>query len=174
VAVATTLADNLNGYGLRVRSDGAGSYANTKQIQSLIQGTTGDWTLTTYTTTPRGFVGSNRTVFFDLTEPVAPGNPPPPFQTASVQAHLIAKCHLVGVGMTSMAAGTTVACPGVFRFQAPNGLWYRLGFQPENYPEVNRMNVTCLSADSGGCEQWTVTPEGTTTTGSDPNPKNVN
>ena len=81
---------------------------------------------------------------------------------------------MVGVDMTSMAVGMTVACPGVFRFQAPNGLWYRLGFQPENYPEVNRMNVTCLSADSGGCKQWTVTPEGTTTTGSDPNPKNVN
>ena len=33
-----TIADNRNGYALRVRSDGAGSYVSTKQIASLIVG----------------------------------------------------------------------------------------------------------------------------------------
>jgi hypothetical protein len=169
--VTTTIADSQNGNPFRVESDLKGSYVNTKLIQSLIQGSPGDWILTTY---GPNSAPSNRTVFFDLTEPVSSSNPVPPFETAYVQSHLIAKCHLVNVGFLQIPAGTTVQCPGSFRFQAPNGLWYRLGFQPNNYPGVNPMNVTCNTADAGGCKLWTITPSGTTLTGTDPNPKNIN
>ena len=65
-------------------------------------------------------------------------------------------------------------CPGSFRFEAPNGRSYRFSFQPANFPEVNRMKFTCLGSDSIGCKLWTLTPSGTTDTGADPNPKNLN
>jgi hypothetical protein len=168
--VTTTIADSQNGSPFRVESDLKGSYVNTKLIQSLIQSST-DWTLTTY---GPNFSPSNRTVFFDLTEPVSSGNPVPPFENAYVQSHLIAKCHLVNVEFLQIPVGTTVQCPGGFRFQAPNGFSYRLSFEPNNYPGVNPMNVTCNTADSGGCNLWTIAPSGTTLTGTDPNPKNVN
>lgn len=169
-SVTTTIADMQNGYLLRVESDLQGSYVNGKLVGSVIQGG-GDWALDTSSNPGRT---SARTVFFDLTEPVSSTNPLPPFQTAYVESHLIAKCHLVNIGFLQIPAGTTVQCPGSFRFLAPNGLTYRLGFQPDNYPEVNRMNVTCNAADSGGCKLWTIWPSGTTVTATDPLPKNRN
>jgi len=171
VPVITTIADSLGGYQPRIESDLKGPYVNTSQVQSVVQGI-GDWTLTTYY--GRNATASSRSVFFDLTEPVDTTNPPPPMTAGYVQAHLIAKCHLVNVGFLQIPAGTTVQCPGAFRFQAPNGLWYRLSFQPDNFPHVERMNVTCTSADSAGCKTWTIKPSGTTLTGTDPNPKNRN
>jgi hypothetical protein len=36
------------------------------------------------------------------------------------------------------------------------------------------MNVTCNSADSGGCNNWTIWPSGTMVTATDPLPKNRN
>jgi len=171
IPVTTTIADFQNASPLRVGSDGLGAYVTTRQVTSEIQGPTGDWIMVTYSG-PR-FTPSNRTVFFDLTEPASPNNPAPPFLTSVVQSQLIATCHKVNIAFLQIPVGTTVQCPGAFRFQAPNGLWYRLGFQPDNFPEVQRMNVTCNAADSGGCKLWTITPSGTTLT-TDPNPKNLN
>lgn len=168
-AVVTTIADAQNGWPLRVESDHLGSYTTTKQIDSEIQGG-GDWTLTTYSANSRP---SNRTVFFDLREPASPSITPP-FTTAYVQTHLIAKCDLVNVNMQTMHAGTTARCPGSFRFLAPNGLWYRFSFQPDNFPEVDYMNITCTATDSAGCKLWNIYPSGTNLTGSDPNCKNLN
>lgn len=171
--VTTTIDNSVNGYQVRVESDFKGSYVSTSQVSSLID-TLGDWSLTTYSTSRRGFTASTRSVFFDLTEPVASTNPLPPMQSGYVQAHLIAKCHLVNTGFLQIPAGSSVQCPGSFRFQASNGLWYRFSFQPENFPEVDRMNVTCDAADAAGCRLWTITPGGTAITATDPNPKNVN
>jgi hypothetical protein len=173
-AVTATIADSLNGFPLRVKSDGAGVYTNTTTTRSLIQGNTGDWELTTYTRDKRGnLIAGPRAVFFDLTEPVAPGNPPPPFQTSTLQAHLIAKCSVVGVNVLTIAAGTTASCPGDFRFDLSNTLAYRLSYAPNNFAEVNYMDITCLAADSKGCKQWTIATDGHALTGSDPNRKGV-
>jgi hypothetical protein len=169
--VTTTIADSLNAFPLRVESDHLGPYTNTSPTQSLIQGI-GDWEMTTYTV-KNTVVPGNRAVFFDLTEPVAAGNPAPPIQTATVQAHLIAKCHVVGINVLNIAQGTTVSCPGDFRFDLSNGTAYRLSYAPNNFPEVNYMDITCLAADSTGCRQWTIATDGKTLTGSDPNPKGV-
>jgi hypothetical protein len=46
--------------------------------------------------------------------------------------------------------------------------------QPENFPQVDRLRVTCLSKDAGGCKVWTITPSNSRVTGSDPNPKSLN
>lgn len=169
IAVTTTIADSLNGFPLRVRSDGLGPYTNTSPTQSLIIEPAGQWALTTYTIGHNGDIPGNRAVFFDLTEPVSPGNPPPPFQTATVQGHLIDKT----CNVSTIPVGTTTSCSGDFRFDMPNGLAYRLSYAPANFPEVNSMDIKCLAADSNGCSQWTVTTEGKTLTGNDPNPKGV-
>ncbi len=126
--------------------------------------------LTTYTGVK--FTPSGRKVYFDLTEPASDMNPAPPIGTAYLSAHLIAKCRLMNVNMFRMPTGLTVQCPGSFRFQAPNGSWYRLSFQPDNFPEVHRLNVTCLASDGGGCRQWSITPSGNPV-GLDPNAKNL-
>ncbi len=178
VNVTTTIADSQDGVGLLVGSDTQGAYVTTvvkKQeamssaIRSYSDGT--DWWLTTFGArqTPGG-----RSVFFSLTEPASPANPIPPFTTGYAQAHLIAKCRLVGVDMFRLTPGTAVDCPGAFRFQAEDGSWYRFSFQPENFPQVNRLRVTCLSSDSGGCKVWTIRPASTLVTGTDPNPKSLN
>jgi hypothetical protein len=172
-AVRTTIADALNSYPLRIASDSKGTYAPGKVLSSTID-TLGDWSLTTYATAATKITASDRTVFFDLTEPASPDNPIPPITAAYLQAHLIAKCHLVDVHFLNIPAGMTVQCPGTFRFLAPNGNWYRFSFQPENFPEVDRLSVTCEAADSGGCKLWTIASSGTTRTGTDPNPKSLN
>jgi len=172
--VTTTIADFGGGYPLRVGSDSLGSYVQTSEVASMIVGTTGDWVLTTYYRNKGNlFTPSNRSVLIDLTEPVTPGNPPPPFSLTNVQSSLMTACTRVGIHLPQIPVGTTALCPGHFRFEAANGLWYRLAMNNDNYPEVNPMKVTCNAADAGGCRNWTLRPSGTTLTGTDPNPKSV-
>ena len=179
VLVTTTIADSQNGSSLRVGSDTQGAYITTfnrkqeavsSSINRYLDGT--DWMMTTYygiNQTP-----SNRTVFFDLSEPATPDNPVPPIITGNGQAHLIAKCRLVNVDMYTLSPGASADCPGSFRFQVPDGSWYRFSFQPDNFPNVNRLRVTCVSADGGGCKVWTITPASSVVTGTDPNVKSRN
>jgi hypothetical protein len=169
--VTTTLSDAFDGSEFRVHSDFRGPYVNTKQIQSVIQGQTGDWILTTYSGV--NYTPSNRTVFFDLSEPVDPTTTAP-FTVGFLQSHLIAKCHMVNQDLFKLAKGVSVQCPGSFRFQVQDGRWFRLSFQPANFPEVNYLKVTCNAVDAAGCKLWNISPSGTVLTGTDPNPKNVN
>lgn len=173
IPVITMLADSQNDYPLRVGSDTEGAYFDTtKTIESEIQrySTGSDWMLKTYYGVRT--TASNRDVFFDLSEPASPDNPAPPdLGTGKVQANLFAKCRLVNIDMLALAAGASVDCPGLFRFQAPSGAWYRFSAQPENFPQVDRLRVTCISSDASGCKTWTITPSGTVLTGADPNPK---
>jgi hypothetical protein len=174
MAVTTTIANAQNGHSLRVGSDGQGGYVNTKQIESVVEHQTGgsDWLMSTYGAVYRG--PTNRTVLFDLTEPVSTGNPPPPISVALAQAFLATKCSDVNIDLLAISSGSTVQCPGAFHFQGPNGSWYRLSFRPEIYPEVNDMNVSCTAADTSGCKTWSITPNGNYLTGTDPNPKGIN
>ena len=169
IAATTTLADSLNGFQLRVRSDGGGAYTNTSPTQSIVDfGQGNNWMMTTYTLGRRGTTAGPRTVYFDLSEPVSAGNPPPPIQPGPQQAHLVTKCDMLAI-----ALNTTAPCTGDFRFDPTSTTAYRLSFAPNNYPEVNPFNVTCRAADSLGCSQWTLATSGTTSTGADPNPKGV-
>jgi hypothetical protein len=169
-----TFSDSENGYPLLVQSDGNGAYVQTREITNyLVQSSTGEstWQLTLYSG-PR-FTPSNRTLFFSLTEPVSSSNPPPPFVQANATAHVIAKCWEINVNLLALPVAGVTECPGTMRFQAPNGKWYRLAFQPNNYPEVDQIKLQCLSFDSLGCKSWQATPGGTALTGSDPNYKGV-
>lgn len=179
IPVTTTIADlGSTTVPLRVASDGKGAYpGGDAKVDSIIhrhlEGS--GWTLRTYYTAKRSFRGSSRTVWFDLTEPAAAGNPPAPIPApgAMLQAQLIANCHFVGVDMLAMAAGTSEVCPGVFRFQVGDGSWYRLSFSPETYPHVHPIQVTCTAVDTAGCKVWTLAPSGPPSSLDDPNPKNV-
>jgi hypothetical protein len=174
VPVLSTIADLANGQPLRVGSDGAGAYLTTSQVTSKILpfSSGSDWSLTTYYAKRGRLTASNRTATFDLSEQVTAGAFATPIDTPTAMPfHLIAKCSNVNVSLVGMSPGQSAACPGSFRFWAPNGLWYRMSFAQDNFA-VDPLKVTCVSADATGCKVWTVTPSGTTTTGTDPNPKN--
>jgi hypothetical protein len=85
--------------------------------------------------------------------------------------HLKVGCSNANVDLLRLTAGQTASCPGSFRFFAPDERWYRLGFNQDNYPEVDQIAITCNSADATGCKVWTLRPSGPPTLG-DPNPKN--
>jgi hypothetical protein len=177
IPVTVTLADvGDGGYPLRVQSDDLGAYVHSKTGTAIItfNRAGSDWQITTYYLSKSKYVPSNRTVLFDLSEQVTAGNFPTPIESPTyMPAHLIAKCSQVNVDMLQIPVGQSAFCPGAFRFWAPNGNWYRLSFQPENYPQVDPMRVTCQSSDPAGCKVWTITPGNTVLTGDDPNPKSL-
>jgi hypothetical protein len=172
VPVVAVLADSSNGVPLRVSSDGLGAYAPSSQLSSVVQPrpTGADWLMTTYYM-KRGSLTWTRRVMFDLTEQETAGAFPTPIAAPTVlAAHLKVGCSNAGVDMLRLTAGQTVSCPGSFRFLAPDGRWYRLGFNDGNYPGVDPLAVTCTSASVAGCTVWTANPSGPPT-GTDPNPK---
>lgn len=191
IQVTSSIADlGATGYPLLVQSDRKGTYVTqvvkrTKQVESiLIQGRYGtDWSLTTYYVERGAYQASARTVFFDLGELVTEGGfvtpvlgteAGLPVARGQVTAHLITKCSVANIDMLKIAPGATVSCPGSLRFRSPDGEWYRLSFQPDNYPQVDRFGVTCTRGDDTGCREWTIATGATTVTGSDPNVKSLN
>jgi len=132
IPVTVTIADTQNLYPMHVQSDVQGAYVNTKQVQSLILNGGGEWALTTYY--GRNFTPSNRTVFFDLTEPVSFSNPPAPIGTAYVQSHLIAKCALVKVDLMKIKTGAPAQCPGRSVFKRPAVFGTVSHFSPPIFP----------------------------------------
>lgn len=188
--VVTVIAnEGGSGHALSIQSDGKGAYVTKTvnravQVSSVIsQNSSGsDWTLTTYYTAKGGYVASDRSVFFDLREQVSTGSFVTPDMDASVAgaqefgrvtSFLQTRCSMNGINMLTIPVDATAVCPGALRFLGPDGQWYRLAFQPANYPDVEPFHVTCDAADATGCKTWTITPSGTTLT-SDDNPKGSN
>lgn len=190
--VTTTIADVGGSHALSVQSDRKGAYV-TKTVNRVTQVRSAidmfldgsDWSLTTYSYAAKGgYTASDRAVFFDLRERLVPGgfDTPQmgtdgrglPVEYGQVTSHLIVKCSNAGLDMLKIPVGGTAVCPGSLRFRAPSGQWYRFSFQPENYAGVDPFSVTCSAADATGCKVWSITPSGTTLTGSDPNAKGVN
>jgi hypothetical protein len=188
--VMTVIANEGGSHPLSVQSDNKGPYV-TKTVNRAVQvssvinrnanGT--DWSLTTYYTAKGGYVASDRSVFFDLREQVGWGSFATPDMDAAspgtteygrVSSFLQTRCSMNNIDMLTIPVGSTAICPGALRFLAPSGQWYRLAFQPANYPDVEPFKVTCDVADATGCKTWTITPSGTTLTGEDTNPKGLN
>jgi hypothetical protein len=186
IEVATTIADLGAGSPYRVQSDGQGLYVTTvvnkkTQVKNIliVKAAGTDWSLTTYVYERGTYAATDRTVFFDLSEPAREGTfPPPPMGVGYRPAHLTAKCSDVGVDMTKMVQDATVECPGAMRFWAEDGLWYRFSFAPDNFDGVDRFAVTCMSATLArgvsSCTRWALRPGTTRTTGTDPNTKSLN
>jgi hypothetical protein len=177
IKVTTTIADMAGEQPLRIGSDLQGAYvtkvvSKVMQVESILQATPNgyDFMLSTYYTSKGSILASNRTVFVDLRDQVRVGTiatpalgyvDGAPVLYGRVTAQFSAKCSRVNVDVTKMAEGATIECPGALRFRAPNNSWYRLSFQPDNYAAVDRINVTCTTADATGCRVWMLTPAGT-------------
>jgi len=149
---------------MQIRSDGADGYKNSKTVQSIIQGTAGDWVLdTNYATS------LTRSIFLDFSKPIIGsgpngGAPTPPFTVALVRARMISKCHEAGNSMFTIVNGQTVTCPMVASFSAGSS-FYRIHMTPNGdvypYPETDNVNITCTGTDVNfKCNQWRVEPNG--------------
>lgn len=164
VDIADFVVDSLgNNVALRVASDRVGLYPGDPNVTSQITPNSlgSFWSLTTYYNSKNTLKASTRRVWFDLTEPVPGQNPTPPVPPVSVgylQASLIANCYKDGVDLLTMGQDAVAYCRGLFRFQAPNGKWYRLAFQPQNYIETDKMQVSCTASSGGACSRWTISP----------------
>ncbi|MFS8085760.1 MAG: hypothetical protein ACMG6H_09035 [Acidobacteriota bacterium] len=145
---------------LRIQSDQLGAYRNSSSLQSLLQATLGDWVLDmlNYTSSPQ------RKVLIDLRDPI-PGSGPnggapiAPFAYQMVRARFITKCSEFGSDMRNIAGGATIYCPLAVAFDDPTGVRYRLAMNSNNFPEVNLVQVTCVTTNaSAKCNQWKVEP----------------
>lgn len=147
---------------LRVQSDQLGAYTNSRSLQSIIQGI-GDWELDmlNFSSSPQ------RKLLVDLRDPVpgsGPGGGAPiaPFAYQSVRARLISKCTEYGNNMRTIPGGATVNCPLAIAFDDAGGVRYRLAMNPNNFFEVNPVQITCVATDaSSKCNQWKIEPSAT-------------
>lgn len=144
---------------LRVQSDQAGSYKNSSSLQSVLQATFGDWVLDmiNFTSSPQ------RKALVDLRDPV-PGSlnggaPTPPFAYQLVRARFISKCNEYGGDMRTIPGGATIYCPLAIAFDDAGGVRYRLNMNPNNFPESNPVQITCVATDvNSKCNQWKIEP----------------
>jgi hypothetical protein len=162
----TPVSSTIDGLGidtlptLRIQSDQLGAYRNSSSLQSILQASLGDWVLDMlgYTSSPQ------RKVAIDLRDPV-PGSGPnggapvAPFAYQFIRARFIAKCSQYGVDMRNMQPNNVYPCPLAIAFDDASGVRYRLSMHANNFPEVNLMQVTCVTTDvSGKCNQWKMEP----------------
>lgn len=162
----TPVTSTIDGLGsdtlptLRIQGDQRGAYGNSNSLQSILQASLGDWVLDmlNYTSSPQ------RTVLIDLRDSV-PGSGPnggasvAPFAFQFVRARFIAKCSEYGVDMRNMHPNNLYPCPLAIAFDDASGVRYRLSMHANNFPEVNLMQVTCVTTDvSGKCNQWKMEP----------------
>jgi hypothetical protein len=144
---------------MQIRSDGMGSYTNSSDVESIIQGASGDWYLTEFTTA--------RQILLDFSKPISGtgpngGAPEAPFTTASIEARIVTKCDQYNVDLFNIPAGTTVNCPLAVLF-SHSGNDYLLQMNPlTGYvaPETDYVNITCNGAANSQCNNWTIVPNG--------------
>lgn len=161
----TAVTTTIDGLGvdtlpaLRIQSDQAGSYRNSSSLQSVLQATFGDWVLDmiNFTSSPQ------RKTLVDLRDPV-PGSlnggaPTPPFAYQLVRARFISKCNEYGGDMRTIPGGATIYCPLAIAFNDAGGVRYRLNLNPNNFPESNPVQITCVATDvNSKCNQWKIEP----------------
>jgi hypothetical protein len=163
VPVTSSIADAVDGHALQIQSDGVGVYANTKYVQSIVQGL-GDWELdTNYSQL------STRNVWLDFTKPVPGsgtngGNPVAPFNSGLAKVRFISKCNIYNVNMFTIPSGTTVHCPLSLGFRY-DGNDYRVQMNPvaggDVNPETDFVDITCNAVNSNAeCINWTIVPNG--------------
>lgn len=165
----TAVTSTIDGLGvdtlptLRFQSDQLGAYTNSSSLQSILQAALGDWVLDTlnYSSSPQ------RKVLVDLRDPVpgsGPGGGAPiaPFAYQLVRARLISKCSEYGNDMRTIPGGATVSCPLAIAFDDAAGVRYRLAMNPNNFFEVNPVQITCVATDANSrCNQWKIEPSAT-------------
>ena len=146
------------------QSDGLGPYTTFRSsgnnaVSSIIQSSC-SWALDTTGSTTRGIVVT-------LLYPYSGVSTPPPF-TGPTEIHgaFHTQCFnnpangSVNIGtMTSL--GQTLTCPMHLPFTY-NGVLYNLALAPPTWAGTSYMQVACTGVTSGQCNQWTITPDPTT------------
>jgi hypothetical protein len=132
----------------------------------------GDWQFNKLVTNKRGqrLNLRNLGVSLNTEDAVQPGDPhytapanPPFWGGQIIYGYSEVKCTAIYKSMLTMAANTAMTCPGVFSFYtATNDHYYLLPMYSfgSSYPETTDIQVSCNSADSGGCNDWFIEPIG--------------
>ncbi len=100
-------------------------------------------------------------ITFDNTNAILPGDPnyvlPAQFfGTINSTFRGMNKCTCgAGVSMYAMAANTKIFCPMHFRLNAVN---YRLDMGASGEDETEFVQISCKTADSAGCKEWSIDP----------------
>jgi len=150
-------------------SDGLGAYHdNVDGVQSFltINGYNGlqygDWKFNTYNSSTRSVAHS-----LDQDDAILPGDPhytapanPPYWGTADGGTGIQLQCTPLSRDLLTMAAGSSTTCGLLNDFYAPTGVGYGIQSAPEvnGFAETTDVQVTCNTADSGGCNDWFVDP----------------
>jgi hypothetical protein len=183
-SVTTIISDvDPGGNANTFSSDGAGPYYNgVDYVTSILTCNgyngikNGDWQFNKLVTVKRHGVverlnARNVGVSLDTEDAVQPGDPhytapadAPFWGTQILYGYSEVKCTAIGNSMLTMAANTAMTCPGVFSFYTATDDHYYLlpahSFLPSDLPETTDIQVTCNSADSGGCNDWFIEPIG--------------
>ncbi len=178
--VTTYLADvDATSTAYYVQSDDGGAYQNgVSNVTSILVGNgyngivDGDWRLDKLSSTSRTF-----RVSFEQANAVQPGDPgyqapanPPYWGTEYLAARMENKCTQDNHDMLTTKAGDSFQCVMIIRLPASSGV-YRLIMGKTWYSETDDVQVSCNSADSGGCNDWfidpipVVNPDGSTSPG---------
>ncbi len=162
----TPVTTTIDGLGVntlptvRIQSDQLGAYQNSNTLSSILQSALGDWVLDTlnFNSSPQ------RKVLIDLRDPV-PGSgpnggaPTSPFAYQMVRARFIAKCSQYGIDMRNMQPNNLYPCPLAIAFDDATGVRYRMSMHADNFPEVNLVQVSCVTTNATGkCNQWKMEP----------------
>jgi hypothetical protein len=179
ISVTTMVGDfDPSGNLYTISSDGGGSYFNgVDGVMSILTANgyngiaNGDWQFNKPTTQKGKTVYSLRKMGVSLnpSDAIVPGDPhytapanPPFWGTQILNAYSEVKCTLLNKSMLTMAANTAMTCPMIFSFFTTDNVQY--GLNPahsfNNLPEVTDVQISCNSADSGGCKDWFIEPIG--------------
>ena len=154
---ADITSDGIGAYHDNV--DGVTSFLTTNGYNGIVWG---DWQFGTFNSTARK-VGHG----FDMADAVQPGDPhftaaanAPFLGYQDLSSHVEVKCTLLNRSMLTMTAGSSFSCPLVNRFFTSTGADYSLNpaFSWSGYAETTDVQVTCNTADSGGCNDWFIDP----------------
>jgi len=140
-------------------ADGVMSILTTNGYNGIVWG---DWQFQTYGSTTRT-VGH----LFDMAGAALPGDlhysapaNPPYLGTQDLPSRVQVMCTLLNNDMLTMNAGSSFTCPLHNKFNMTDGTQYFL--DPANswshYAETTDVQVTCNTADSGGCNDWYIDP----------------
>ena len=187
IPVTTYLSDyNASSSPYYVQSDASGAYSNgLNTVTSILVGNgynsieDGDWRLDLSNSTIR-----TARVTFEQANAVQPGDPgytapanPPYWGTEFEPVRMENKCTAVNHDLLIMKPGDKFTCPMLIRFPPwTSTTFYRLqmGFPATktlSEPETQPVQVSCNSADAGGCNDWfidpipVVNPDGSTSPG---------
>jgi hypothetical protein len=165
----TTIIENVDANGLPadLSNDGGGAYVhNVGGVRSVLTPNGynnipyGDWQFEAST---GRLVGTS----LDQDDAIQPGDPaylvqatPPFWGTQVLPAKLQVECTLVNRSMLTMTPGTTFNCGLLDHHIMFNGGQYGRPMSPTftGYPETTDVQITCNTADTGGCSDWVIEP----------------